>query len=159
MLATTVEHAIETLDICKEVEIATPIEIAFKAVLEDLGPGAIMPDGSSLSMKIEPWPGGRWYRDLGNNSGHLWGHVQVIKPPTLLEICGPMCMSYPAINFVQYRLTPDGKETRLTLTHQAFGQIRPEHLEKMGDGWDSCLKRVCEIAERLNNERGKESRR
>ena len=41
-------------------------------------------------MKIEPWPGGRWYRDLGNNAGHLWGHVQVIKPPTLLEICGPL---------------------------------------------------------------------
>jgi hypothetical protein len=47
-----------------------------------------MPGGKPLPMKIEPWPCGRWYRDLGNNRRHLWGYVQVIKPPTLLEICG-----------------------------------------------------------------------
>jgi len=23
--------------------------------------------------------GGRWFRDIGNNAGHLWGHVQVIR--------------------------------------------------------------------------------
>ena len=27
-----------------------------------------------MPMKIEPWPGGRWYRDLGDNNGHFWGH-------------------------------------------------------------------------------------
>ena len=55
-----------------------------------------LPEGASLSLKLEAWPGGRWYRDLGNNTGHFWGHVQAIKPPTLLEICGPLMMSYPA---------------------------------------------------------------
>jgi hypothetical protein len=48
-----------------------------------------------MPMKIEPWPGGRWYRDLGDNDGHLWRHVQAIKQPTLLEIYGPLMMSYP----------------------------------------------------------------
>ena len=67
-----------------------------KPMLDQLGPEGQMPGGKPFPMKIEPWPGGRWYRDLGNNSGHLWGHVQVIKPPTLLEICGPLMMSYPA---------------------------------------------------------------
>ena len=95
---------IHAFEIRKEIEIAAPIEIAFQAVLDELGPEGQMLDGQSLSMKIEPWPGGRWYRDLGNNAGHLWGHVQVIKPPTLLEITGPMPMSYPAVNHVQYRL-------------------------------------------------------
>ena len=80
-------------------------------------------DGKPFPMKIEPWPGGRWYRDLGNNSGHFWGHVQVIKPPTLLEITGPMPMSYPAINHLQYRLKAEGKRTRLTLHHRAMGLI------------------------------------
>ena len=47
------------------------------------------PDGKPLPMKIEPWPYGRWYRDLGGDNGHFWGHVQAIKKPTLLEICGP----------------------------------------------------------------------
>jgi hypothetical protein len=38
-----------------------------------------------MPLKIEPWPGGRWYRDLGDNNGHLWGHVQASKRPRLLE--------------------------------------------------------------------------
>jgi uncharacterized protein YndB with AHSA1/START domain len=79
---------VHAFTIRKEIEIAAPIEIAFAAVLDELGADAQMPDGKSLSMKIEAWPGGRWYRDLGDNAGHLWGHVQVIKPPTLLEITG-----------------------------------------------------------------------
>ena len=94
------QETVETLNIRKDIEIAAPIEITFQAVLEELGPGSQLPDGKPFPMKIEPWPGGRWYRDLGNNTGHLWGHVQVIKPPTLLEITGPMPMSYPAENIL-----------------------------------------------------------
>jgi hypothetical protein len=45
-------------------------------------------------MILEQWPGGRWSRDHGNGIGHLWGHVQVIKPPVLLELSGLMFMSY-----------------------------------------------------------------
>jgi len=55
-----------------------------------MGPGFETPDGTSLQMKLEAWPGGRWYRDLGNNMGHFWGHVQAIKAPNLIEICGPL---------------------------------------------------------------------
>ena len=61
-----------------------------------MGPDNETPDGKPMPMKIEPWPGGRWYRDLGDDNGHLWGHVQAIKRPTLLEITGPLFMSYPA---------------------------------------------------------------
>jgi hypothetical protein len=109
-----------------------------------------MPDGRSLSMKIEPWPGGRWYRDLGNSAGHLWGHVQVIKPPTLLELIGPMPMSYPAINHVQYRLTAEGSVTRLSFVHRSMGLIIPEHRDGMSEGWQHWLVRIREHAERKN---------
>jgi uncharacterized protein YndB with AHSA1/START domain len=110
-----------------------------------------MPDGKSLSMKLEAWPGGRWFRDLGNNTGHLWGHVQVIKPPTLLEICGPMPMSYPAQNHVQYRLTAEGSGTRIQFTHRAVGLIPKEHRDGMPEGWGLWLKAVRERAEKARN--------
>jgi hypothetical protein len=84
------EQGIQTINILKEIEIGAPLETAFEALLEQLGPQSEMPDGKPFPLVLEPWPGGRFYRDLGNNAGHLWGHVQVIKPPTLLEICGPM---------------------------------------------------------------------
>lgn len=143
----TVE-AIQTLSIQKSVQVAAPIEIVFDAMLEELGPGAQLPDGRPFPMKIEPWPGGRWYRDLGSNTGHLWGHVQVIKPPALLELWGPMPMSYPAINHVQYRLKAEGGETRLSVAHRAIGLIPPEHREGMPEGWEHGLRRIRVLAER-----------
>jgi uncharacterized protein YndB with AHSA1/START domain len=159
MATNMAEQEIQTLTILKETEIAAPLEITFEAVLEELGPGGEMPGGKPFPMVIEPWPGGRWFRDLGNNAGHLWGHVQVIKPPALLELCGPMFMSYPAINHVQYRLTSEGDGTRLKITHRALGQISPEVQEGAGQGWDQGLTRIREIAERLKKERRSESNR
>lgn len=159
MATNLAEQEIQSINILKDIEIAAPLEIAFEAVLAELGPEGEMPGGEPFPMVIEPWPGGRWYRDLGDNAGHLWGHVQVIKPPTLLELCGPMFMSYPGLNHVQYRLTAEGDGTRLKLTHRAFGQIPQEVQEGAGGGWDYGLKRVREIAERLKNERRKETTR
>ena len=151
MATDTVErHDISAFEIRKEIEIAAPIEIAFQSVLDELGPEGQMPNGQSLSMKLEAWPGGRWYRDLGNNAGHLWGHVQVIKPPTLLEITGPMPMSYPAVNYVQYRLKEEDCRTRLTFVHSAMGLILPEHRDGMSEGWQHWLERIRALAEGKN---------
>ena len=145
------QQTVTSFEIRKEIDIAAPLDITFQAVLDELGPEGQMPDGTpfplKLKLKLEPWPGGRWYRDLGNDAGHLWGHVQVIKPPSLLEICGPMPMSYPAINHVQYRLKPEGSGTRLTITHKAMGLILPAHRDGMPEGWSHGLKRIRELAE------------
>jgi uncharacterized protein YndB with AHSA1/START domain len=148
----TDNEPVHTIDIRKEIFIAAPPEVAFEAVLEEIGPGGELPDGKPFPMKIESWPGGRWYRDLGemggHKSGHLWGHVQVIKAPTLLELVGPMPMSYPAVNHLQYRLKAEGNGTRLTLVHRAMGLIPSEHREGMPEGWEHGMKRVKELAER-----------
>jgi hypothetical protein len=108
-------------------------------------------------MKLEPWPGGRWYRDLGNSAGHFWGHVQVIKPPRLLEICGPIFMSYPAISHLEYRLTAEGDITRLRLRHRAIGQIPPDQRDAITGGmepWSHTLMRVRDVAERRRDALG-----
>ena len=141
MLTDATQQAVQTLHIKKEVQIAAPIDVVFETLLESPG----MPPGKSLTL--EPWPGGRWYRDLGDNTGHLWGHVQVIKPPNLLEICGPMFMSYPAASHVQYRLTEEGGGTRLTLTHQALGLITPEHQTGAQKGWADVVAAIKAAAE------------
>jgi uncharacterized protein YndB with AHSA1/START domain len=138
----------QALEITKDATIAAPIEIVFETLLEHLGPDNETGPGSPLPMKLEPWPGGRWYRDLGNNTGHYWGHVQVIKPPTLLEICGPLCMSYPAVNHLQYRLKTEGAATRIMLVHRAIGQIIDEHREGMPGGWAHELSKIAEVAQR-----------
>lgn len=147
MVTSTSESAIQTLEATHAEDISAPIEIVFETLLEQLGPSNETEPGSSLSMKLEAWPGGRWYRDLGNATGHLWGHVQVIKPPSLLEISGPLFMSYPAVSHVQWRLTAEGRTTRLTVHHRAIGQITPAHRDGVGHGWAYILGKVRERAE------------
>jgi hypothetical protein len=148
------EQVVQTLEVIRDEEIAAPIEVVFETILEQIGELNETPDGTPLPMKIEPWPGGRWFRDLGNNTGHLWGHVQSIKAPTLLEIYGPLFMSSPAISNVQYRLTTERGATRLKFSHRAMGQIAPEHLDgtRVNTGWGSLIQRVRESAERRRKE-------
>lgn len=145
--------AIDTTDkyvlrIRKEVQIKASVAIAWQAMLEEIGPALTKPDGQPMPLKLEAWPGGRYFRDLGNNTGHLWGHVQVIKPPALLEIHGPLFMSCAAISHVQYKLSELNKNmTSLVVTHQAFGQIEPEH-RKAETGWEWIIAHIRDRAER-----------
>src|ERR1700726_1120585 len=116
-----------TLAINQEIHVQAPLDVTFAALLEQLGPGNETPDGKSLNMKIEPWPGGRWFRDLGDNNGHFWAHVQAIKRPTLLEFSGPLFMSYPGISNVQYRLSEEPGGTLIKFHHTALGLIEDQH--------------------------------
>lgn len=149
------EQVMQTLEVVRNEEIAAPIETVFETILEQMGEYNETPDGTPLPMKIEPWPGGRWFRDLGNNTGHLWGHVQSIKPPTLLEIHGPLFMSSPAISHVLYRLTFEHGATQVKFSHRAIGQIAPEYLDgvNVNKGWGSLLSRIRESAERRTKEK------
>ena len=136
-----------TLQIRQETLIRAGLEASFEALLEQIGPANETPDGQPLPMTIEPHPGGRWFRDLGGGNGHLWGFVQSIKRPTLLEITGPLFMSYPVVSTVQYRLTetPDG--TRLAFQHLALGFVPDEVRSNLAEGWAPLHERIRRRAE------------
>jgi hypothetical protein len=119
----------------QEIRVNAPVDVTFAALLEQLGPSNERPDGAAMPLKLEPWPGGRWFRDLGGNSGHLWAHVQSIKQPTLLELTGPLFMSYPVANTVQYRLNEEGAGTVIKFRHSAFGLVQDEHKKGVHAGW------------------------
>ena len=95
-----------TLEVSREIHVRASLETTFAALLEQIGPENETPE-RKMPMKLEAWPGGRWFRDLGDNNGHLWGHVQAIKRPTLLEITGPLFMSSGVVSNLQYRLSEE----------------------------------------------------
>lgn len=136
-----------TLIVTNEIHVNATIENTFAALLEQLGPQNTTPDGVDMQMKLEPWPGGRWWRDLGDNNGHLWGHVQAIKRPTLLEITGPLFMSYAVVSNVQYRLSEVDGGTLIQFHHKALGVIQDEHRQGVSKGWGHMLSRIRERAE------------
>ena len=141
MIAEQRDAAIKTINVVKEIQIAAPADVVFETLLQPHGPL------KSMNLKIEPFPGGRWFRDLGNDAGHLWGHVQVIKPPKLLELVGPTMMSFPVSSFIQYRLTEQPNGTLLKFTHQAFGLIPADFQLNVSKGWGEMLDGIRAAAE------------
>jgi uncharacterized protein YndB with AHSA1/START domain len=136
-----------TLDVEQHIEIKAPPEKVFAAVLDRFGKSNTRPDGVSMQMQLEPKAGGRWYRDRGNGIEHLWGFVQTIKPPLLLELSGPLFMSYPAMNHIEIKVEPAGKGCKVHFRHRAIGMIDPEHRKGVSQGWDYTLKAIKQDCE------------
>ena len=137
LAATEIESL--TLRIEQEIRVKASLEVTFDALLEQLGPGNERPDGVPMPFKLEAWPGGRWFRDLGNGNGHFWATVQAIKKPTLLEFNGPLFMSLPVTNNVQYSLSYENGETLIKFVHAGFGLVDPEHRKGVTSGWFHML--------------------
>jgi len=135
-----------TLLVTQEIHVKASLETTFETLLEQLGPENESSE-QKMPMKLEPWPGGRWYRDLGKDNGHLWGHVQSVKRPTLLEITGPLFMSYAVVNSLQYRLSEEPGGTLIRFHHKAFGVIQDDHRRGVSQGWNSIHQRVKHQAE------------
>jgi hypothetical protein len=125
-----------TLNITSETHVNASLEATFAALLEQLGPYNERGSGEPMPMKLEAWPGGRWYRDLGNDNGHFWGHV------------GPLFASYPFASNVQYRLSQVDGGTLIKFHHQGFGFVSEEHRGGVVQGWASILDRIRAAAEK-----------
>lgn len=135
-----------TLSIKEEILIRASIANTFESLLEQLGPLSES-DKGPMPFVLEAWPGGRWYRDLGDGNGHFWGHVQAIKRPTLLEFVGPLFMSYPVSSNLQYRLSEEPGGTLIKFHHLAFGFIEEDHRKGVVKGWSNIHSRVKAAAE------------
>lgn len=138
-----------TINIQTEIHVQASLETTFEALLEELSTALATEKGAPMAMNLEPWPGGRWYRDLGDNNGHWWGNVQAIKRPTLLEIAGPLFMSYPVANNLQYRLSAEKGGTLISFHHTAMGLILEDHRKGVSGGWAQIHAHVKQRAEAM----------
>ena len=145
MAATALDNL--TLDLTEEIRVHAPLDATFETLLEEMGPHNTGIGGVPMPMIIEARPGGRWYRDLGDDNGHFWGHVQAIKRPTLLEITGPLFMSMPVVSNLQYRLKEVDGGTLISFRHSALGFIPDDFRQGMMRGWGALHDRVRTQAE------------
>lgn len=152
---TVTTPVLENLTLCviEEIHVRASLDTTFSALLDQLGPYNEHPDGTPMPMKLEPWPGGRWFRDLGDTNGHFWAIVQSIKRPTLIEFAGPLFMSYPVSNNVQYRLQEADGGTLIKFRHSALGLIQDDHRAGVTKGWAYIHANVKKRAEILRTSR------
>jgi uncharacterized protein YndB with AHSA1/START domain len=139
-----------SLDVTEEIEVRSSVETAFAALLEELGPSNRGHDDIPMPMTFEAWPGGRWFRDIGGGNGHLWGHVQAIRRPTLLEITGPLMMSFAVASNVQYRLKDVNGGTLITLRHTALGLFPAGYRAPLTQGWQRVFERLRRRVEQVH---------
>jgi uncharacterized protein YndB with AHSA1/START domain len=147
---TTTASASETFTIREEIVVRASIEQTFESLMAQMGRLNETPEGTPLPMVLEPRPGGRWYRELGGDNGHLWGFVQSIKRPSLLEIWGPLFMSTAATSNLQYRLSETPEGTLIKFTHTLVGPFPEDHRSRLASGWTALHARVRDAAEAAN---------
>ena len=134
------------LEFSQEIKIEAPLADVFEGMVHRLTDGH-RGGPEALPLELERQPGGRWFRDLGNGTGHLWGFVQSYKPPTLLEIFGPMFMSYPVSGHMIIRFEVAGEGTRLSFRYSAFGLLQDDHRTGIKTEFASMLADLQESVE------------
>jgi hypothetical protein len=120
-MTTTMAPVNQTFTITEEIPVRATLETTFASLIAHLGRLNETPEGKPLPMVLEPHPGGRWFRELGGNDGHLWGFVQSIKRPVLLEIWGPLFLSTAATSNLLYRLSEAEGGSLITFSHTLVG--------------------------------------
>jgi hypothetical protein len=136
-----------TFTITEEIRVNASIDATFESLVTQLGRQNETPDGKPLPMILETKPGGRWYRDLGGDNGHLWGFVQSIKRPSLLEVWGPLFISTGTTNNLIYRLTEIDGGTLISFRHTMVGPVPDQFKDNMPPGWQAIHARVKTQAE------------
>ena len=146
---TTTAQALDqpTFTITEEILVRASMETTFASLVEHLGPLNETPDGRPLAMILEARPGGRWYRDLGGDNGHLWAFVQSIKRPSLLEFWGPLFLSTATTSNLIYRLSEVDGGTLISFKHTLVGPVPDEFRDRMEPGWEAIHARVKKQAE------------
>jgi hypothetical protein len=147
-MTTTTAQAIEpTFIITEEIFVQASIETTFASLVAQLGRLNEGQDGAPMPMILETKPGGRWYRDLGEDNGHHWGFVQSIKRPTLLELWGPLFMSTGTSNNVLYRLSEANGGTLISFKHTLVGPVPDAMRQNTTSGWKAIHVRIKAQAE------------
>lgn len=142
----------QTFTIAEDIHVRASREATFASLITQLGRQNETPDGKPLPMILEPKPGGRWYRDLGGDNGHLWGFVQSIKRPVLLEIWGPLFVSTGATSNLIYRLSEVDGGTLISFKHSMVGPVPDEFRKDMAPGWEAIHARVKRAAQAARQE-------
>jgi len=112
-----------TLGITEEIHVRASLDRDIAALTRAAG----APQRRDLSagradMKLEAWPGGRWFTaSWAAKNGHLWGVVQGHFSGRQAEITGAVFMSLSGVSSVAVPLEPERCGTLLIFHHRALG--------------------------------------
>jgi uncharacterized protein YndB with AHSA1/START domain len=145
------ESAAEVV-IRKSIEVAVPVETAFRVFTEQAGswwPLATKSVGheEAEDLVFEPRAGGRVHERLRSGEEHKWGEILAWEPPERLIFTWHPGREQETSQEVEIRFSPSGEGTRLELEHRRWERLvatADEIPEHYGSGWDEVLERFEE---------------
>lgn len=124
----------------QEIAINAPRDRVFDALINDVSHWWAYRFHENSTVRLEPWPGGRFYEDSGANDGALWGTVTYVKRPEIIRLHGCLGMlDRPVVSVYSYELVDANGSTVLKLRHRCIGDLDPKWAKAHGDGWGELL--------------------
>lgn len=136
------QRVLNTFHIEQAVTIEAPRERVFEALTEQTRAWWGKPylrSETSRGIVLEARLGGRFYEDWGGNDGLLLATVTGLKRPERLQLTGPIGMPGAVQAYVAFELEAQGQATVLRLSHQAIGEVSPDHETSYREGWQDLL--------------------
>jgi uncharacterized protein YndB with AHSA1/START domain len=91
-------------------------------------------------VALEPWVGGRFLEDWGDEGGGaLYGTVTEIAPGTRLAVRGPMGIRGAVASVWVVELEDTGVQTVVSVVHTAVGEVDDETRTSYREGWGHVL--------------------
>jgi hypothetical protein len=135
------EQVVRQLSITERYFYAQNQQLVWRAITSEIGLWWSERVHDEARTVIDAMPGGSWTQ-MWSTGGALLGTVTQVQAPVLLRINGPLAMSTPVFNTVEFVLEPTAeKGTNLYLTHHAFGLLGPDDQDAYGEVWESLLNR------------------
>ena len=101
-----------------------------------------------MPMKLEPVPGGRWYRDLGNNNGHCGRTCRPSSGPRCWRLPGRSCLVLPGREQPPVPAQRKPRRHRHPVPALCVRPHRRRPPQSVSGGWNYILERVRKRAER-----------
>ena len=87
---------------------------------------------------IETFVGGRWMQEW-DNGGALFGNFTVWDPPKMLALVGPLAMTRPAHNVLEFLFDQTDGGTQVIVRHEAYGVFDDDTEEMYASGWRDLI--------------------
>lgn len=138
----------------KSVDVAVPVERAFRVFTEQAGTWWPLETKSvgqeeAVDLLFEPRRGGRVFERLRSGQEHDWGRVLVWEPPRRLAFTWHPGRGVETAQEVEVRFVESEAGTRLELEHRGWDRLverADEVPEHYASGWYEVLARFAEAA-------------
>ncbi len=125
-----------TMDVAAAITIDAPLDRTFRYFVDRIGDWLLgYPSRENLDLKLEPFAGGRIYRDLPNGASIWWATVQIYRPNERLDFAGPLFVTAPSLSHVHVEFGEDTNgASRVSVHHRTIGET-PAHPELVETVW------------------------